>query len=140
MVEESKKEENKVVTENRQSSEIVLSQNRQILRAKRRIASTTAAEEEVKGEDSNEESKQAKSKFILKSTFSNATSENKENVKPVAEGPKPFKFTFGSTTVTTNLEEEKKSQESIFGKGFKLEAKSFANKNLFANPMIKPTI
>ena len=73
------------------------------MRAVRRIASTTAADgtEEEKGDESNE----AKSKFILKSNFNSATSD----VKTVTEGPKPFKFTFGSTKITTNIEEEKKS-------------------------------
>ena len=111
MVEENKGEEKKAVTEDkqsRQSSELAISQNRQILRAKRRFASTTAAEDDNDG-DSNEESKQAKKKFILKSNFTSETSDAKPEVKSVAEGPKPFKFTFGSTTVTTNIEEEKKA-------------------------------
>ena len=44
------------------------------------------------------------------------------------ETKKPFSFTF-TKPLNTN---------TPFGQGFKCEAKMFANKNLFANPMIKP--
>ena len=50
------------------------------------------------------------------------------NVGANDENKKPFSFTFTKPLNTVGP----------FGQGFKTEAKMFANKNLFANPMIKP--
>ena len=48
---------------------------------------------------------------------------------------KPFTINFADNL---QKKEETKVSNEVFGSGFKTEAKMFSNKNLFANPMIKP--
>ena len=48
---------------------------------------------------------------------------------------KPFTINFADNL---QKKEEKKVSNEAFGSEFKTEAKIFSNKNLFANPMIKP--
>ena len=76
-----------------------------------------------------EENEKAKPSFRLGSSLSGLNqSTNNAGGAANAETKKPFSFTF-TKPLNTN---------SPFGQGFKSEAKMFANKNLFANPMIKP--
>ena len=70
-----------------------------------------------KDADAPDEDEVAKPKFTFGS----------DNVAKDSTGP--FKFNFGSTGASESTQP--------FGKVFTGEAKMFANKNLFANPMLK---
>ena len=94
-----------------------MSPSRTIIRAKRRFPDS------MKG-DSDEE-KGLRPKIVLAGQLSSNLPLNTEEKK---KDKSPFAFTFKAAPI-----EEKKGD---FGEGFKSEAKMFANRNLFINPMI----
>ena len=96
------------------------------MRATRRFTDRESVHSAAQEEEENEK---AKPKFRLGASLSGLNqSTNDAGSAANDETKKPFSFTF-----TKPL-----SSSTQFGQGFKSEAKMFANKNLFANPMIKP--
>ena len=116
-------------------TEVGLSQNRTILRAARRWTTTDQQAEKPSSKDSNTADENTdpsdalpRPKFVFGSQFQAApvTTQDEGATK------KPFVFSFNPPQKT----EEQKGTPVTFGATFRTEAKMFANKNLFANPMI----
>ena len=132
--------EKPVQDSNKSDKAPALSQNRQILRAERRFTSKLSDDKENQ-DDSIDPNALPKPNFVFGSASSLANKSNTSLDKGAANSTKdalPFKFSFKPTAPTNSKEESKKVTPSSlpFGSAFTSEAKLFANKNLFANPMI----
>ena len=111
---------------------------RPILRAVRRFTAPSGGQKQVgdriSGVVEGECDEVPKPKFVFGQNLSGISDDNqaKSTEETKKDANKPFSFNFKFMTQTP-------FEKVPFGKVFQTEAKMFANKNLFANPMIKPT-